>query len=84
MTSSALTGEGRRDGALDFLAQNKEAATVEVSRISGQTRRLRRKIDKRLIPFLCLCYTMNFLDKVLLNVQLLLLLVSTLQYATRF
>lgn len=29
---------------------------------------LRRKIDKRIIPFMFCCYTLQFLDKVMLNV----------------
>lgn len=32
---------------------------------------LRRKIDWHIVPLMFLCYTMQFLDKVLLNVRLL-------------
>lgn len=68
--SSQPSAEPRHDIALDFLTQHKEAAaTVEISELSHLTKRLRIQIDRRLIPFFCLCYAMNFLDKVLLNVR---------------
>ena len=34
-----------------------------------QLRRLRRKIDWRIVPIMVLCYTMQFIDKVSLNVR---------------
>mgnify|MGYP001635997320 CR=1 FL=1 len=33
-------------------------------------RALRRKIDRRLIPYMFCCYVLQFLDKVMLNVSL--------------
>lgn len=57
------------DQALDFLKQHKNEAAVSLSRQASFTRALRRRVDFRVIPFLCVCYTLNFLDKVLLNVR---------------
>lgn len=61
--------ENRFDQALDFLKQHKNDAAVGLSRQASFTRALRRRVDFRVIPFLCCCYTLNFLDKVLLNVR---------------
>lgn len=70
----AVTGlrsdnDSRFDQALDFLKQHKNDAAVDLSRQASFTRALRRRVDFRVIPFLCCCYTLNFLDKVLLNVR---------------
>ena len=35
----------------------------------GDSKALRRKIDWRIIPIMFCCYTMQFIDKVLLNVR---------------
>lgn len=35
---------------------------------------LRRKIDRRLLPYMFCCYVLQFLDKVMLNVSVLQLL----------
>lgn len=61
--------DSRFDQALDFLKQHKNDAAVDLSRQAEFTRALRRRVDFRVIPFLCCCYTLNFLDKVLLNVR---------------
>lgn len=61
--------DSRFDQALDFLKQHKNEAAVSLSRQASFTRALRRRVDFRVIPFLCCCYTLNFLDKVLLNVR---------------
>lgn len=61
--------DSRFDEALDFLKQHKNEAAVSLSRQASFTRALRRRVDLRVIPFLCCCYTLNFLDKVLLNVR---------------
>lgn len=61
--------DSRFDQALDFLKQHKNEAAVSLSRQAAFTRALRRRVDFRVIPFLCCCYTLNFLDKVLLNVR---------------
>lgn len=70
--SQLSDSDNRRDKALDFLAEHKNEASIELSKVTAFTRRLRRKIDWRVMPFFCLCYTMNFLDKVLLNVRFLI------------
>ena len=61
-----LSVQGTGDEALDFLRQHGTEAhfAEDVSRM----RRLRRRIDIRVIPFLALSYLVNFLDKSLLNV----------------
>lgn len=61
--------DSRYDQALDFLKQHKNDAAVSLSRQASFTRTLRKRVDLRVIPFLCCCYTLNFLDKVLLNVR---------------
>jgi hypothetical protein len=60
----------RQDDALDFLHQYKNEESVQLSKVASFTKALRRKIDWRLMPFLCLSYALNFIDKVLLNVIL--------------
>lgn len=42
---------------------------------------LRRKIDRRLLPYMFCCYVLQFLDKVMLNVSVVQLLLSTLAIA---
>lgn len=61
--------DDRRDEALDFLEKYKNAAALGLSRDAAFTRGLRKKIDFRVLPFLWLCYTLCFIDKVLLNVR---------------
>lgn len=53
------------DQAYHFLVQRNvpEQAANEID-----LRSLRRKIDRRLVPIMFLCYTMQFVDKVSLNV----------------
>jgi hypothetical protein len=62
-------GDKRRDDALDFLDHHRAEAQEDRSHDASFTKSLRRKIDWRLMPFLCVCYTLNFVDKVLLNVS---------------
>lgn len=66
-----LTGidSQKKDDALDFLNQHQAEAHAENSYNGSFGKALRRKIDWRLMPFLCACYTLNFIDKVLLNVS---------------
>jgi hypothetical protein len=52
------------DDAWTFLQNHVETST-ETSNVDMQ--RLRRRIDRRLVPILFGCYTMQFLDKVILN-----------------
>lgn len=63
------TPNGRaRDDALDYLEKHKDDTNASLGLDPVYMRRLRRKIDFYVIPFLLLCYIMNFLDKILLNV----------------
>lgn len=56
------------DDALIFL-QRHEDETATIPDSDSALRQLRRKIDVHVISFLMMCYTLNFLDKVLLNVR---------------
>ncbi|KAH7310460.1 major facilitator superfamily domain-containing protein [Stachybotrys elegans] len=51
----------RVDDAWEFLDRHRDAA------LNVDMRLLRRRIDWRLVPLMFLCYTMQFLDKVILN-----------------
>jgi hypothetical protein len=52
------------DDAWNFLNSH-AAANIETSTID--IKKLRRKIDWHILPLMFLCYTMQFLDKVILN-----------------
>lgn len=54
------------DLAYDFLANNTAQNVTSVDLV-----KLRRKIDWYIVPIMFLCYTMQFIDKVSLNVSLL-------------
>lgn len=56
-----------KDNALIFLEEH-EGTTTQAD--PHELPRLRRKVDYMVIPFLMFCYTLNFIDKVLLNVSL--------------
>jgi hypothetical protein len=56
---------GGLDTAWNFLDQHRDADTSEPIDI----RALRRKIDWHIVPLMFLCYTLQFLDKVILNVR---------------
>lgn len=53
------------DDAWKFLNEHRDAAGVAAINIDS----LRRKIDFHIVPLMFLCYTMQFLDKVILNVS---------------
>ncbi|PNS16044.1 High-affinity nicotinic acid transporter [Sphaceloma murrayae] len=53
-----------KDNALVFLEKHEGEVTEGAP---NELRRLRRKVDYMVIPFLMFCYTLNFIDKVLLN-----------------
>ena len=76
----SLSGRGFGDEALEYLKQH--GTQGHFAHDTDRLRRLRRKIDIRVIPFLTLSYLMNFLDKILLNVRTavpaMLLLLSSL------
>ena len=59
---------GTGDKALNFLKQH--GGDGHFAHDAQRMRRLRQRIDIRVIPFLALSYLMNFLDKILLNVSL--------------
>lgn len=56
------------DAAWKFLNEHRDAAAADVA---VNLNALRRKIDLRIVPLMFLCYTMQFLDKVILNVSVL-------------
>lgn len=78
-----LTGidSQKKDDALDFLNQHQAEAHAENSYNGSFGKALRRKIDWRLMPFLCACYTLNFIDKVLLNYAKIMGLEASLHLA---
>ena len=57
------------DRAYDFLAKAGAGFTEEQTS-AVDLRRLRRRVDWRIVPLMFACYTLSFLDKVLLNVRL--------------
>lgn len=57
------------DRAYDFLAKA-GAGFSEEQTPAVDLRRLRRRVDWRIVPLMFACYTLSFLDKVLLNVSL--------------
>lgn len=56
----------RIDQAYSYMLQARGSGIVEKS--PGEIKRLRRKIDWWIVPIMFCCYTMQFLDKVSLNV----------------
>lgn len=54
------------DAAWTFLNEHRGAAASDVP---VNIDALRRKIDLHIVPLMFLCYTMQFLDKVILNVS---------------
>jgi hypothetical protein len=65
----AASDDSLRDDALIFLDAHKNEEGIELSKVESFTKSLRSKIDRRVMPFLCIVYTMNCIDKVLLNVS---------------
>lgn len=57
---------GEVDAAWKYLDGHRETAAVDAVDID----KLRRRIDFRIVPLMFLCYTLQFLDKVILNVSL--------------
>jgi len=51
-----------RDDAVVYLEGHNVQANVDLNA-------LRRKIDRRLLPYMFCCYVLQFLDKVMLNVS---------------
>lgn len=65
--SDAASNGGGVDLAWKFLDQHRDNAngTGEYVDLAA----LRRRIDFRIVPLMFLCYTLQFLDKVILNVR---------------
>lgn len=57
---------GNVDAAWTFLDRHRDVAAGD---IPVDIDALRRKIDWRIVPLMFCCYTMQFLDKVILNVR---------------
>lgn len=53
------------DAAWKFLNSHRDASDVASVNLDA----LRRKIDWHIVPLMFCCYTMQFLDKVILNVR---------------
>lgn len=53
----------KQDDAAAYLECHQQTTNVDL-------RALRRKIDRRLLPYMFCCYLLQFLDKVMLNVGL--------------
>jgi hypothetical protein len=66
VTLSSGKGTGNVDAAWTFLDQNREAAGASED---VDIDKMRRKIDWHIVPLMFCCYTMQFLDKVILNVS---------------
>lgn len=65
-TPNGGASSGELDAAWQFLNSHREHAEAsEPIDLAA----LRRKIDLRIVPLMFLCYTLQFLDKVILNVS---------------
>jgi hypothetical protein len=56
---------GQIDAAWKYLDDHRDATAVDAVDVKA----LRRRIDFRIVPLMFLCYTLQFLDKVILNVR---------------
>lgn len=61
-SNQVLKAANRRDDAVDYLETHTECVGVDLIA-------LRRKIDRRVLPYMFCCYVLQFLDKVMLNVS---------------
>jgi hypothetical protein len=64
--ASADDASGGVDSAWTFLDSHRDANVKDYVDITA----LRRKIDWHIVPLMFCCYTMQFLDKVILNVSI--------------
>ncbi|KAF2228086.1 major facilitator superfamily domain-containing protein [Elsinoe ampelina] len=71
-----LATHGGKDNALMFLEQHQDE---RIEADPATLKRLRRKVDYMVIPFLMFCYALNFIDKVLLNYAAVMGLNQSLQ-----
>lgn len=67
--AKSMLDDSTKDEALDFLRQFKQDNSTDLHYDAARARRLRRKVDNRIIPFFVFCYVLNFVDKTLLNVS---------------
>lgn len=67
--NQAVNGDAASDidNAWQFLQENRDV--TESSATEQELSALRRKIDWHIVPIMFCCYTMQFLDKVILNVS---------------
>lgn len=61
----AAAGVTNVDAAWKFLNEHRDAEGIDAVNLTA----LRHKIDWHIVPLMFLCYTMQFLDKVILNVS---------------
>jgi hypothetical protein len=75
-------GKGPHGGDIDeaylYMQDAKRHDDVEMS--PGEIKRLRRKIDWWIVPIMLCCYTMQFIDKVSLNVGYLITVQLSLEH----
>jgi len=64
-TQTADDASGEVDAAWKYLDHHRDAVAVDAIDIAV----LRRRIDFHIVPLMFLCYTLQFLDKVILNVR---------------
>ncbi len=69
-----MSGGSDVDAAWVFLNEHRDVAGVD----AVDLKKLRARIDWRIVPIMFGCYTMQFLDKVIYNVSLFCLPVPTL------
>ena len=60
-----MSKTGDKDQAYDFLVKNQANSDNEATPTG--LRAIRRKVDWNIVPIMFACYTLQFLDKVLLN-----------------
>ena len=65
---SESSGDSVKDAALDYLHHH--AVTQSFAQDPVRMAKLRRKIDRHIIPFLFCAYLVNYLDKVIINVSI--------------
>lgn len=66
----AEKGYGTHDQNLDQAYWYVQSSNTAVEATPAELRRLRRKIDWWIVPIMFACYTMQFIDKVSLNVRI--------------
>ena len=67
VNSDAASGGSKVDAAWKFLNEHRDVDVDGVAAIDING--LRHKIDWHIVPLMFCCYTMQFLDKVILNVR---------------